>query len=127
MLFAFREDCQCAPNSVGGEPPLCLRVFLYLGVYNSRGYFGVTQFTSPRDACERCRFGAPGKPAYCDPKGRNDRLSVPTTGKQDPRVARRPVARRAHALVQRSAESAKGESGARMRPENSRRETLWTR
>src|ERR687898_249784 len=119
MLFAFRKDCQCAPNAVGGGLALCLGVSLCLGVYNSRGYFGVTQFTSPRDACERCRFGTPEQPAYGDPKGRNDRLSVPTTGEQDPRVARRPVARRAHAMVQRSAESAKGESGARMRPENS--------
>jgi hypothetical protein len=72
----------------------------------------VMRFTSPREACEHCRFRMSEKPAYGDPKGRNGRLFVPTTVGQDPRVARRPVARRAHALVRRSAEPAKEESGA---------------
>ena len=111
MLFAFRKGCQYAPNAVGGELALCREV------YNPRGCFGVTRFTSPRDPCERCHFGMPEKAAYGDPKGRNGRLFVPTTGEQDPRVVRRPVARRAHALARRSAVPAKGESGARMRPE----------
>jgi hypothetical protein len=51
MLFAFRKDCQYDPDTVGGRPAL------YREVYNSRGCFGVTRFTAPRDACERYRFG----------------------------------------------------------------------
>src|SRR5215212_468747 len=112
MLFAFRKGCQYAPNAVRGG------LALYREVYNSRGCFGVTRFTSPRYVCERCHLGILEKPTYGDPKGRNGRLFVPTTGEQDPRVARRRVARRARALARRSAEPAKGESGARMRPEN---------
>jgi hypothetical protein len=60
----------------------------------------------------------PEKPADGDQKVRNGRLFVLTTGEQDLRVARRLVARRAHALALRSAEPAKGAPGARMRPEN---------
>src|SRR5918994_3778876 len=121
MLFAFRKENQCASNAVGGG------LALYLGVYNSRGYFGVTRFTSPCNACERSRFGMSEGLVYGDPKGRNGSLFVLTTCEQDPRAGRRPVAHRAHALIQRFTESAKGESGARMRPENSQRGTLWTR
>src|SRR5215210_6262406 len=53
MLFAFRKDCQYAPDAVGGRLALCREV------YNSRGCFGVTRFTAPRAACERYRFGMP--------------------------------------------------------------------
>ena len=111
MLFAFPKGSQYAPNTVGGRLVLCQEV------YNPRGCFIVTRFTSPRDTCERCHFGMPEKAAYGDPKGRNGRLFVPTTGEQDPRVARRPVACRARALARRSAVPAEGESGTRMRPE----------
>src|SRR5215213_1006526 len=85
MLFAFRKGCQYAPNAVRGG------LALYREVYNPRGCFGVTRFTSPRYVCERCHLGIPEKPTYGDPKGRNGRLFVPTTGEQDPRVARRRV------------------------------------
>jgi hypothetical protein len=58
MLFAFRKSCQYAPNAVGGGLALCPKV------YNPRGCFGVTRFTSTRDPCERCHFGMPEKAAY---------------------------------------------------------------